>query len=325
MPIYNIFSRRKALAEQGSEDVYSYDSIPNNFRVQFVHIMNDALGVLSDQDALEVPSMKEMSGYSSYHYTSPQELIYENYVAIVGALCREYGLFHLTTSDNPCRQLAGYFLQTQEVDHCIDIIEITLTTAVSLSGNYDYERIVKPKLKAAEAIAETNARLKQHSIGYQYEAGQILRVDNLYQHAEIIKPALLLLSDKRFAGANDEFLKAHEYYRKGETKEALTNAAKCLESTLKIICAIKKWPVDPNATAKALIEKVFAEGLIPLYLQSQFASLRSLLESGAPTIRNKESAHGQGAEVKTVPPHLAQLGINVAASFVAFLVDSLDA
>ncbi|MEZ9347262.1 hypothetical protein AB4166_10465 [Vibrio splendidus] len=48
-----------------------------------------------------------------------------------------------------------------------------------------------------------------------------------------------------------------------------------------------------TATAKKLIRVVGLDnGLIPTYLQEQFNNFSSLLESGIPTIRNKEAGHG---------------------------------
>lgn len=54
-------------------------------------------------------------------------------------------------------------------------------------------------------------------------------------------------------------------------------------------------------------------------MQNQFSSLRILLESGVPTIRNKEGGHGQGDEVTNVPEHLASYTLHLTASNLLFL------
>ena len=74
----------------------------------------------------------------------------------------------------------------------------------------------------------------------------------------------------------------------------MNECLKALESTLKIICAKRKWPHRDTDTAKTLIDVVFAHGLVPDWLQSEFTALRSTLESGVPTGRNRLSGHGQG-------------------------------
>ena len=48
--------------------------------------------------------------------------------------------------------------------------------------------------RADEAIAELNARLHEHGIGYVFEGGEIIRVDSQLLHAEAVKPALILAS-----------------------------------------------------------------------------------------------------------------------------------
>src|ERR1019366_1526163 len=83
------------------------------------------------------------------------------------------------------------------------------------------------------AVTELNARFREHGIGYQYESGEIIRVDSQLIHSEVVKPALTLLTAPEYEGANAEFLKAFEHYRKGDTKECLNECLKAFESTMK--------------------------------------------------------------------------------------------
>jgi hypothetical protein len=136
---------------------------------------------------------------------------------------------------------------------------------------------------------------------------------------------LHLLRDggKGFTGPLDEFISAHDHHRKGEQKEAIADALKAFESTLKAICMARRWPFDPHKdTAKQLIEIVFNHGLIPPYLQQQFTALRSVLESGVPTVRNKTAGHGQGATPTTVPDYMAAYALHLAASNIVLLVEA---
>ena len=70
-------------------------------------------------------------------------------------------------------------------------------------------------------LIELNYRFREHRVGYQYESGQIIKVDSQFVHSEVVKPALSFLSDPIYKGANEEFLKAHEHYRKRRYKECL--------------------------------------------------------------------------------------------------------
>jgi len=77
---------------------------------------------------------------------------------------------------------------------------------------------------------------------------------------------------------------------------------------------------DPaKDTASKLIDILFAKGLIPPFWQTQFSSLRSLLESSVPTGRNKLSGHGQGATPKAVPDYLTAYMLHMTASTLVFL------
>ena len=172
------------------------------------------------------------------------------------------------------------------------------------------------------AIEELNGRFKEHVIGYQYCSPRIIRIDDELIHAEVVKPALRLLEDKHFAGAREEFLMAHEYYRKNNSKDALTNCLKALESVMKAICDKRGWSYDKNATAKSLIKVCFDNGLIPSFWDQHYSSLRSLLESSVPTGRNKLGAHGQGTKPVSVPNHLVAYMLHMTASAIVFLANA---
>lgn len=120
-----------------------------------------------------------------------------------------------------------------------------------------------------------------------------------------------------------EFMNAHEHLRNGRNKEAMNEALKAFESTMKAICTKREWQFDANkATAAPLINLCFEKGLIPDYMQSKFAGLRSLLVDGTPTVRNRNSGHGQGLEVKEVPSHIAAYCLHMTAAAIVFLCES---
>ncbi|RLC17483.1 MAG: hypothetical protein DRH93_17590 [Deltaproteobacteria bacterium] len=176
---------------------------------------------------------------------------------------------------------------------------------------------------ADQVIEELNARFLESGVGYQYVEGEIIRVDSQFIHSEVVKPALKLLAQKKYLGAQQEFLKAHEHYRQKNYKEALNESLKAFESTMKAICDKKGWQYDRGrATAKNLIDVCFDKNLIPLFWQQQMGSLRSLLESGVPTGRNKLGGHGQGATPTHVPQHIVAFVLHMSASCIVFLVEA---
>ena len=137
-----------------------------------------------------------------------------------------------------------------------------------------------------------------------------------------MKPALRLLEQKHYSGAQEEFMKAHEHYRKGDVKETLNNCLKAFESVMKSICNRQGWSVNQNATAKDLIQVCMNNDLIPSFWQSHYSSLRSLLESSVPTGRNKLSGHGQGMKAVSVPDYLAAYMLHMTAAAIVFLAEA---
>jgi len=140
-----------------------------------------------------------------------------------------------------------------------------------------------------------------------------------------VEGAIALLHDAAFVGPNAEFLAAHEHYRKGRYKEAIADSLKALESTLKAICDARRWSYPSGATAKPLLGLVVEKGLVPAFLEGHLAGLRSTLESGLPTLRNRAAGHGQGAVPVEIPSYLAAYALHLAAVTIVFLVEAHNA
>lgn len=167
-----------------------------------------------------------------------------------------------------------------------------------------------------------NLRFKEHGVGYCFKNKQIIRIDSEFVHSEIVRPALKILDQKQYAGAQQEFLNAYDHYRKGKTKEAINECLKSFESVMKSICAKRKWAYDNRATARKLIKICFDSQLIPSFWEGQFNALKSLLESGAPAARNRLADHGQGADLKPVQMHIAGYVLHMTAAAIVFLAEA---
>ena len=102
----------------------------------------------------------------------------------------------------------------------------------------------------------------------------------------------------------------------------MAEALKSFESTMKAICAARGWTHAPNATAKPLVDVLFAKGLIPKELEAHFSGLRAAMESGLPTLSNQTSRHGQGPEPRPIPGHFAAYALHLAAANIVFLVEA---
>ena len=219
--------------------------------------------------------------------------------------------------------------QDTPVDHLLYLIEFTFRCIDEdireILQDYQRQGELKVSQLPEDAISELNHRFREHAIGYQYNNGQIVRVDSGFIHAEVVVPALSLLSSQHFKGAEQEFRSAHEHYRKKEYKDAIVDALNAFESTMKTICDKCGWSYSKAASAKELINVVLENELAPKYLQSHLSGLRSVLEAGVPTVRNKTSGHGQGAQLITVPEYLAAYVLYLTASNIVLLVEGYKA
>jgi hypothetical protein len=297
--MFDLYSKRKKRERGEIPDVYQYTDIPNPFRVQVVHIWKSAFG---DPDT--TPAVSDI------------------FKQIRDALCREYGVFSLTKKSEPdFYEVANFMLQSDDTEHVLDVIEISFRTLDKFVRQNPHE-FYSSQQRPDDAIAELNARFREQGVGFQYESGQLVRVDSQIIHTEVVKPALLFLSEKSFKGANQEFLSAHEHYRNGKFKECLNDCLKAFESTMKSICVKRSWAHQPTDTAKALLDVLFREGLVPSFMQSHFTGLRSTLEAGVPTIRNKLGGHGQGTSEVAVPEFIAAYALHLTATNILFLVQA---
>ena len=271
MTIVDLFSKRQKRLRGEVPDIFTYDDLPQELRVQIIHLWREAIGEDFNDSRHARPS--------SYDRGDEPHLLYR---FINDSLCREYGTFSLVKNHSQSyeRDIATYFLEADSIDNLLDVVEVTFKIIDVYLRNARLPSQLK--ISSDDAINELNARFLEHGVGYQYESGQLIRKDSEIIHAEIVKPTLNLLHDPTYKGANEEFLKAHEHYRHSRYQECVAECNKAFESVMKTICDKRGWPYNQNDTAKKLIDNCLAQGLIPGYLQSQFSSLRSLLESGNP-------------------------------------------
>lgn len=311
MAVYETYSKRKKrLSGNATPDVYQYDYLSERLKIQIVHIWDDAIG---HRDQYRNDSMS-----SIYQYAKD-------------ILCKELGSFELpykVHNSGPPQDVTNYFLDDDILDNNLDVLELMfkiLSTPNVCSGN-----------KAKEGIEELNLRFKEHSVGYQFISDEIIRTDSQILHSEAVVPALRLLNNNGYEGAEKEFLSAHEAYRHGDIMNAITECHKSFESTMRSIIHKQGWKYDASdqantksedraktkASASTLIKICFDNNLLPEYFSSQITSLRTLLESSMPTIRNKNGGHGDGIEPKEVPASLASYMLHMTASTILFLIQT---
>ncbi|RVI03195.1 hypothetical protein CN205_24135 [Sinorhizobium meliloti] len=307
MGILDIFSKRRD-REAGLPDVYTYDDVPQKLRIQCTHILLDRLKRPSD---------------NHWSHDPP----HETYQFIVKGLRKEYGVFVL--SDGIKHDQGNYFsdyytfLGTAPTERFLDAMELGMRAIETVASEWNYCHENDAAKLSEEAIKEINYRFRENGFGYEYIDGKIIRVDSAFLHAEVTKPALALLRGKIYAGAQEEYLSAHQHYKESKYKEAIVDCLKSFESTMKAICDKRRWAYAKNsATAKELINICIQNALIPAYWQNNVNSLRSLLESSVPTGRNKVAGHGQGTDPKQVEEPIVRYIMHMTGATILFLAEA---
>jgi hypothetical protein len=293
MPVYDIYSRRKRRAEQGEPDVYQYERVPRELRLQVRLLLNSLIAEQDDwwrrqhSQLLREMAWPELYGSPSF-FTAREDIL-------------------------------AAIEHNEAVDHWLDVVEFCFASiydmSILLPGEYEFK----------DAIEELNIRFRQAGFGYQFEGGQIVRVDSQLLHSEVVKPTLVLLSDPRFAGAQDEFLTAHAHYLAGEYEDAIVDANRAFESTMKAICESRGWEYAKGARASDLIKIIRRNRLLPDYLDNSFDQLIAILQSGLPQIRNEAGGHGQGSAPRQTPSYVAGYALHLAAAKIVLLVEALKA
>ncbi len=311
LPVFDLYSYRRRLAENDEPEVFAYDRLPDRLLVQVIHIWRDAIGPYNASDP---------HGMTAYAANNSGWQQIESFVA------REHGLFRLGEGHElSAFERCTYSLRDPaSFDLAIDLIEFSFLYIDQIIRHFDghEQQECGIAVSADDAIAELNERFRRAGVGYRFECGKIIRIDSELIHAEVVKPALRFLQHKGFEGPRDEFLQAFDHFRAREHRDAITDANNAFESTLKAICAKRRWQFDSNARASDLLKAVRDNGLFPTYLDNSFDQLIATLKSGLPEVRNNEGSHGQGAEMTETPAYVAAYAIHLAATNILFLAEA---
>ena len=141
MGVIDIFSKRQKALRGDVPDVYTYDNIPEAFRVQLIHILREIIG--TDQ-----------------RYHSQLTTTGEVYQLIVTPLRKEYGVFKLPSNEfvqegDYLGELSGFILAEADPERILDAVELSFQMIDAVIR----ERSVYPKgpAEANAAISELNS------------------------------------------------------------------------------------------------------------------------------------------------------------------------
>jgi hypothetical protein len=243
----------------------------------------------------------------------------EFWTVVVERYDYEMGTSNLDVGSAPAELSVDYFIRHTDGVEALDLIALALLVAQWSESHvsFGHRGDAGVVMAAKDSVQEVNRFLEEGRVPYQFEQTRWVHIPSGYVHQEMVRPALDALARDGFGGALEEFKRALDHARDGRTKEAATEATKALESTMKCICDARGWTYSEGITAQPLFRLLVDHGLIADWMESGFMAVV--------TIRNRRGAHGQGADSQPLAPYVANLAVNLAASYILVLVAAHDA
>lgn len=295
MSKYEIYAKRDKTFQF---DTLKYDSLPNSLRIQIYYIWRYSLKA----DQLT---------------QSPQAV--STFASIRDYICRELGLEYLYVDKNrysdfhPAEECEMYLRHGTDIEILLSLIELSIRSIPHFRSTLDYYSVMELTMSEVQAIEELNLRFKENGVGYEFLNGMIIRKDSEILHEEVTKPALYLLQEKEFKGALQEFLQAHDHFRKGNYSESVLYAGKSFESTMRTIGDREEWGLTGKENASDLISTLVKKEVIPSYFQTAL--------QGLGTVRNKV-AHGQGEDEVMVPEYFVNYALHLCGTNIVMLIEA---
>ncbi|MCK4730147.1 MAG: abortive infection family protein [Candidatus Aenigmarchaeota archaeon] len=307
-PIKDLYLRRMKNLKGELPDYYSYKLNQT--------IRHKIIGRILDSN------YEKSRMYDSYDYNELKELI----ISIERELGRT--LYAELASIN---KFTNFMFRCSD-EEFLSSLELLLSIKIKNLSQFqeDYDQI---KNTTEILIVNINKIFKIDKIGYEIiPAGLedlpfiIVPFNSKYLYLETIKKPMSLMHSEKFKGALNEFEKAIEKYRKDDFENAIGEANKAYESTLKTVLFFKKIPFDETRDKiPRLVDKVKSANIIDSTLESVFNSFWPVLKNGPNNIRNLSGvAHGQGVDVKTIQKSYADFVLRTVGTYIVFLIEKFQ-
>ncbi|MBR3674241.1 MAG: hypothetical protein IKN65_08240 [Clostridia bacterium] len=288
------------------EVVKKEELMPEALKNQIFHIIRDSIGYVPLKNGI--------------YYSNEELIILSKYQKIINSFCDELGKLYLEVPSwnrgNFAVIFFEYFFAEEDLKKLFLLIEIffyVFRRETYSTGLYD------------NAVYRLNKRFKEHSFGYIFKLGKIVKNNSYFLQKEIVEPSLNLISNEKFAGAEKEFRQALEDYRQDNNVAALNSCGRALESTMKIICDLNKWEYDVRDNAGDLIKKIFKKNkLTEDFFNDENEALMNVLRKGVPSLRNCKSGHGSGSQEKEIPDFYVDYMIHTTATAIIFLINAYE-
>ena len=168
MEKHEIFSKRQKRIQGAVPDVYQYDIIPKELRVQIFYIWQKSLGKVyyNDFEQLQVGELT----WDAYSFNRIPRYVRSMVYLLIGE------------EDSAIEIVRDFLIDTEDIEKIIDVIEVSFRYIDQQIRDYHDEEIpaflpveIRNELSDCmhpdKAIDELNNRFREHGVGYQYESG----------------------------------------------------------------------------------------------------------------------------------------------------------
>ena len=247
-------------------------------------------------------------GLSIDHVSDLRDLRYQ--------ICKHKGIPNINNESSNEKSINKWLFECSVIDF-LRTIEIF----IYIKKKYETSEDIQIR---ENAINEINDIFRIDRIGYEIVNGKIIKYDSEYLNDDVIKQTISLLDSSDFKGPLEEFEKALNHFLKKEYKDTIQEANNSFESTMKSILTKLDIKFDPQRdNASKLLQILYDNDVIYTHTQEFTDNLKKILQ-GLPTIRNKQSGHGQGLNPIEVYKSYAGLSLHLAGSFIVFLINRYD-
>ncbi|OEC41374.1 MULTISPECIES: STM4504/CBY_0614 family protein [unclassified Aeromonas] len=308
MAIHETYSKRQKRLRGEFNDVYQYDVIPQKLKFQILKIYE---ALFSVRDRVMNPIYRDVK--------------YIIEVENGGLLPHdEFAIRQYSKKNYETQVIFSYVENYSDMEGFLSVLHLVMVRV----DQYSKRDLLN--VEVGTLIDEINTRFRESAVGYQIdkESLEIIKIESEFIQSEVMVPILTALnSEPLYAGSLHEFMTAHDHYRHGRYREAISSCGNSFESMMKAIHEKRGWSYEKDkATASPLIESCSANGLFPAWQISQpkeiLNILKSILITGVPRIRNKMGSHGQGPEVIDIPEHFVSYMIHLTATNLLFLANA---
>lgn len=294
------YFRRKKIREKGDAvDVYQYEQMSTGLRTQILMLMEE----------MEEIQFQNFQSLQIYDLINPVIRKDKKVFKLAD------GGYNLSTQRRA--EFRNWFAAESNLDFLLTGLELFMRLTSTLKvwrSDLENER--------NHIIECINAVMMEDCFGFQFEGGDIIEVGSTYIHKNVVVPALGILSEEKYSTVNSEFRKAHSEFRGANYEDCIRDCCNSFESLMKIIAKENGWSeITDKSTVKDLVKSIFDHKYIPDYMAQEFTGLRTILEGGINTVRNKAGGHGQGAKPRVIDKQVAEFQLNQTAAALRLLAE----